>query len=334
MKKIVVSAIQPSNKITLGNYLGAIKNYLSLPDDYLFYLFVADLHVITNPNIDFKQIQENKKMIVCLYQACGLDLEKTHVFFQSDVPAHSELAHILMCHSYMGELTRMTQYKDKQQKFTKQNGTEYIPAGLFSYPVLMAADILLYDANLVPVGSDQKQHLELTRNIAERMNKKYGRLFTLPEPLIMKSGARIMDLQNPEIKMSKSNVNEKGTIFVLEDLAVTRKKIMSAKTDSLNEVKFDFKNRPGVSNLINIYQAFTNLSVTDIEKKYQNKSYKDFKQDLADIVCNELGNIQKKYQSAYKNYSAIQKVVKNNGLLVNKIANKKLEQVQKAVGIK
>ena len=334
MKKLL-SGIQPSNKLTLGNYFGAIKSYVDFQNDFDSYIFVANLHVITNPKIDFKSIIENTKMVVCMYSACGLDLKKNHVFIQSDVAAHPQLEHILMCNSTIGELNRMTQFKDKSKKFTNANGTDTIPAGLFTYPVLMAADILLYDPEFVPVGSDQKQHMELTQNIAMRMNKKYGEIFTVPKPYIPKVGARIMDLQNPNIKMSKSTANQNGVIYLLDEPEVARKKIMSAKTDSLNQVKFDVKNQPGVSNLIGIYSALTNLPINEIEKKYKNKNYGDFKKDLADKLAIFLIKIQKNYHDVYRDYEKkIVPILKENAKYLNKIANKKLNLVYKKVGLK
>lgn len=333
MKKLL-SGIQPSNKLTLGNYFGAIKSYVDFQNDFDSYIFVANLHVITNPKIDFKSIIENTKTVVCMYSACGLDLKKNHVFIQSDVAAHPQLEHILMCNSTIGELNRMTQFKDKSKKFTNANGTDTIPAGLFTYPVLMAADILLYDPEFVPVGSDQKQHMELTQNLAMRMNKKYGEIFTIPKPYIPKVGARIMDLQDPNIKMSKSTANQKGVIYLLDEPEVARKKIMSAKTDSLNQVKFDVKNQPGVSNLIGIYSALTNLPVMEIEKKYKNKNYGDFKKDLADKLVIFLIKIQKNYHDVYKDYEKkIVPILKENAKYLNKIANKKLDLVYKKVGL-
>ena len=334
MKKLL-SGIQPSNKLTLGNYFGAIKSYVDFQNDFDSYIFVANLHVITNPKIDFKSIIENTKTVVCMYSACGLDLKKNHVFIQSDVAAHPQLEHILMCNSTIGELNRMTQFKDKSKKFTNANGTDTIPAGLFTYPVLMAADILLYDPEFVPVGSDQKQHMELTQNLAMRMNKKYGEMFTIPKPYIPKVGARIMDLQDPSIKMSKSTANQKGVIYLLDEPEVARKKIMSAKTDSLNQVKFDVKNQPGVSNLIGIYSALTNLPINEIEKKYKNKNYGDFKKDLADKLVIFLIKIQKNYHDVYKDYEKkIVPILKENAKYLNKIANKKLDLVYKKVGLK
>lgn len=333
MKKLL-SGIQPSNKLTLGNYFGAIKSYVDFQNDYESYIFVANLHVITNPKIDYKSIYENMKSVVCMYYACGLDLKKNHVWYQSDVMAHPALEHILMCNATIGELNRMTQYKDKAKKFTNANGTDTIPAGLFTYPVLMAADILLYDADIVPVGADQKQHMELTANLANRMNKKYGKLFNIPRPFIPKTGARIMDLQNPAIKMSKSTENQKGVVYLLDEPDVVRKKIMSAKTDALNKIKYDPVNQPGVSNLLSIYSALTDIPFIKIENKYKNSNYGVFKKDLADILVKFLTKIQKKYQATHKNYEKkILPILNQNQKELNKIANKKLTFVYKKVGL-
>ena len=333
--KRLLSAITPSNKLTLGNYLGALKYFVDLYKDYETYIFVSDLHLLTNPRLNHKEFAEGRKMIVCMYYAAGLDLKKAHVFFQSEVPAHTELEHVLMCNTNMGELSRMTQYKDKQKKFVSANGTEQIPCGLFTYPVLMAADILLYDIDLVPVGADQKQHIELTQTLANRMNKKFGNLFTVPQGFIPPVGARIMDLQTPEKKMSKSTENEKGTIFLLEDVEGVHKKIMAAKTDNLNQVKFDVKNQPGVSNLIAIYNAVTGMNIKDIEQKYKGLNYGVFKKDLANELCKMLKVIQENYKKAYKEYDAkIKPILKANAKIANEIANKKLNQVYKAIGIK
>ena len=333
MEKLL-SGIQPSNKLTLGNYFGAIKSYVDLQNKFDSYIFVADLHVITNPKVDYKQIQENIKNVVCMYYACGLDLKKNHVFIQSKIHAHPALAHVMMCNAYMGELSRMTQYKDKAKKFTNANGTDSIPAGLFWYPVLMAADILLYDPDLVPVGADQKQHMELTQNLAQRMNKKYGNLFTIPKGYIPKVNARVMDLQTPSIKMSKSTESQKGVIYLLDESEIVRKKIMSAKTDALNEIKYDPIKQPGVSNLVGMYSALKNISFEKIEAKYKNSNYGVFKKDLADVLVKFLNGIQKKYKEAYRNYEKkLLPILKQNQIALNKIANEKLNLIYKKVGL-
>ncbi|MCQ2956948.1 MAG: tryptophan--tRNA ligase [Mycoplasmoidaceae bacterium] len=339
-KPIMLSGIQPSNRITLGNYLGAIKPYVQTSDMFDMYVFVADLHAITN-TFDPELLAKNRKEVICMYYACGLDFNKVKIFYQSDVKSHTELAHILTCHTTLGELNRMTQFKDKAKKAVG-NGTEMIPTGLLMYPVLMAADILLYDADAVIVGADQKQHMELARNIAERMNKKYSKrnggkpLFVVPEPYILKTGARIMDLLDPSIKMSKSNINEKGTIFVMDSPEVVADKIKKAKTDSLNKVKYDKEKQPGISNLMEIYAALTGMSFADIEKAYKNApNYGVFKTDLIKIVCDELNKLQAKFKEAEKIYdSKLLPILEKNAKDCTKICQDKTEQIYKAIGMK
>lgn len=330
--KIVVSGIQSTNMLTIGNYLGALKNFINFQNENKLFIFIADLHSITvdfNPN----ELEKNRKSIAALYLACGLDSKNNYIFYQSSVIEHTHLSYLLLCHSYLGELNRMTQFKDKSLKMTKSNQTINIPTGLLIYPTLMAADILLYDADIVPVGKDQTQHMELTRDLAIRFNKKYKtNVFKIPEIYSPKIGAKIMDLQNPEIKMSKSNQNQKGTIFLLEPLESVRKKILSAKTDSFDKVKYDIENQPGISNLITIYNGFTNLPIEKIEKKYENKKYGDFKKDLAEIVCNELEKIQSKYNKII-NDKNFENDLKNNGIKCKEIANKKIKEIHKILGL-
>lgn len=330
--KIVVSGIQSTNMLTIGNYLGALKNFIDFQKENKLFIFIADLHSIT---VDFNpiELEKNRKSIAALYLACGLDSKKNYIFYQSSVIEHTHLSYLLMCHSYLGELNRMTQFKDKSSKMTKSNQTINIPTGLLIYPTLMAADILLYDADIVPVGKDQKQHMELTRDLAIRFNKKYKtNIFKIPEIYSPKIGAKIMDLQNPEIKMSKSNQNQKGTIFMLEPLDSIRKKILSAKTDSLDKVKYDIENQPGISNLICIYNGFTNLSIEEIEEKYKNKKYGDFKKDLADIVCSEMEKIQLKYNKII-NEKDFENDLKKNGEICKKIASSKIKEIHKILGL-
>lgn len=329
--KRMVSGIQPSNKITLGNYIGAIKNFVSLQDKYEMIIFVADLHAITIGNYNVEDLYNNKKEMVSIYLACGLDPKKTKIFYQSDVAAHTELEHVILCNTTIGELNRMTQYKDKSRKMA--NGTEKISTGLLIYPCLMAADILIYDADVVPVGADQKQHVELARNIAIRMNNKFGKIFKIPEPLIPKVGSRIMDLQDPTKKMSKSNKNDKGTIFLLDDIDASIKKIMNAKTDSLNKIKYDLINQPGISNLITIYSSLTDMKVDEIEKKFKNSNYGDFKREVSNELTKLLIDIQKKYK---KNDSEgkITELLKNNAKYCNDLASKKMNFIYKKIGLK
>ena len=252
--KRILSGIQPTGSLNIGTYLGSIKNFVKLQDqmpDHEFFIFIADLHAITVPKE--KQFLRGKiKELAALYIACGLRPERVNLFIQSEIPAHSQLAYLLQCNSYIGELERMTQYKDKSRK--QESG---ITVGLFTYPALMAADILLYDAEYVPVGIDQKQHLELTRDIAQRMNNKYNDIFVVPEPLIAEVGAKIMSLSEPTAKMSKSDPNAKTRIDLLDPENIIKKRIKSAVTDSLGTVKYDPENRPGISNLITIYSVIT-----------------------------------------------------------------------------
>ena len=287
MKK-VLTGLQPSGKITLGNYIGSIKQMIEYQENYESYIFVADMHAIT-VNQDPSELRNNIKSLVALYLACGIDKNKNTIFIQSDNIYHANLSWLLECNVPFGELSRMTQFKDKSHK------NENFYAGLFTYPVLMAADILLYDVDYVPTGQDQKQHVELARNIAEKVNKRFGEVFKLPEPLISKTGAKIFDLQDPSKKMSKSAENTKGVIFMLDPEDVIRKKIMSATTDSEMCVKYDLENKPGISNLITIYSCLTNLSISEVENKFEGYKYGDFKKEVADLVINFIKPIQEKY---------------------------------------
>lgn len=290
----LISGIQPTSAITLGNYLGALKNFVKLQDeltDVDILVFIADLHAITVPQ-DKIALKKNIKSLAALYLACGLDPEKVHIFIQSEVPAHNQLGWIMECNGYIGELERMTQFKDKKVKQVAG-----VSAGLLTYPSLMAADILLYDADLVPVGLDQKQHLELTRNLAERFNSKYGETFKIPEPFIPKVGEKIMSLTDPTKKMSKSDENPKSSIFLLDDINVIKKKIKSAVTDSEASIKYDVEHKPGISNLMTIYACISKQSIQEIEEKYKASTYAEFKEDLAEIVASEIEPIQKKYNA-------------------------------------
>ncbi len=296
-KKIMLSGIQPTNDLTLGNYLGAIVNFVKFQEEFNNIVFIADLHAITS---EFKtELNQASLKILKFYLAAGLDPKKTLIFKQSDVLEHTFLSYLLMCNTTIGELNRMTQFKDKSSKIKNANGTEFIPTGLLIYPTLMAADILLYDADVVVVGSDQKQHLELTRNIATRVNNKLKQdIFKLPEPYIAEVGARIMDLADPTKKMSKSTTNKKGVIFLSDSEKDVEAKIKSALTDNLNQVKYDVENQPGVSNLISIYHVISKMSIADIEKKYANiENYGVFKKDLIALVNNLLKDLQTKYNS-------------------------------------
>jgi len=325
----ILSGIQPTNVPTLGNYIGAIKNFVKLQEEHKdadILVFVADLHSITVPR-DRAEIKKNIRTLAALYIACGLDPTRTHIFIQSEVPCHSELGWILECNSYIGEMERMIQFKEKSAK----EGAS-VTTGLLTYPCLMAADILLYDSNYVPVGEDQKQHVEITRDIAIRFNNKYGETFVVPEPLIQKSGARIMSLQDPTKKMSKSDPNPKGFITLLDDINEAKNKIKRAVTDSIGVVKYDTINQPAVSNLMTIYSCFSGLSFSDIENKYKGLGYKEFKEDLSEIVGDELSKIQAKYNEIIKS-DTLDKVLDEGRDYAYNLAIRKLSKVYKRVGL-
>lgn len=327
-RKVMLSGIKPTGKVTLGNYIGAIKQFVTYQDDYDMYVFVADLHSLTLP-IDPQELRQNTKDLVSIYLASGLDPKKVTLFKQSDVVAHSELGYVMTCNSNMGELNRMTQFKDKIAKMP-DNG--HIPTGIYIYPTLMAADILLYDADYVPVGVDQKQHVELTRDLAIRFNNHYGETFKVPEPVVARSGAKINSLSDPTKKMSKSE-SDKGTIYLLEDLAITRKKIMSAVTDMENRVVFDPEKQPGIANLLVIMSSLTGRDVNEIAKEYENGGYGNFKKAVADVVCGELEELQNKVREIQSS-GVLDEILSNGAAKANIIANKKIAKVYRKVGIR
>lgn len=324
--KTMLSGIKPSGQITLGNYIGALKNFVSYQDEYEMYVFIANLHCITVPQ-EPAQLKKNLKDAVALYLACGLDPERATIFLQSDVLEHAQLGWIMSCHTYLGELNRQTQYKDKVAK-----GEVNLSAGLYTYPSLMAADILLYDADYVPVGEDQKQHVELARDLADRFNNRYGETFKVPEPVIPKVGARIMSLSDPTKKMSKSENNDKGCIILLEDLAITRKKIMSAVTDSIGIIQYDPENQPGLANLLTIHSALSGESIDSIVARFEGKGYGELKKEVADVVCTEIEKIQKAYTEIV-NSDMMEKVLNEGAAKASRLARKKLNKVQRKVGI-
>ncbi|MDD3191130.1 MAG: tryptophan--tRNA ligase [Bacilli bacterium] len=290
--KFVLSGVKPTGIPTLGNYLGALKNFVRLQNEmkeFEFLIFVADLHAITTPQ-DPQELKEHTRSVAALYLASGLDLDNLTLFIQSEVHEHVELGYVMQSLAYMGELERMTQYKDKMQK-----QVQGVTSALFTYPALMAADILLYDASYVPVGDDQIQHLELTRNLATRFNNRYHDFFTVPEPLTVKVGSRIMDLQSPTNKMDKSAENPKGCISLLDSIPTIKKKIKAAVTDNEAKVYFDSEKKPGISNLMTIYSSITGDSLQAITALYEGKGYGDFKNDLAEIVAKEIEQVQTKY---------------------------------------
>lgn len=289
---VIFSGIQPSGSLTLGNYLGALKNFIPFQDKAECYYCIVNQHAITVPQ-DPKLLHERTRNLAALYIASGLDPKKATIFVQSEVPEHAQLGWMMICSAYVGEMERMTQYKSKAQKQEKKNG--FIPLGLLTYPPLMAADILLYQANLVPVGDDQRQHMEITRDLAERFNRKYGEVFTLPEMFSPKGGARVMSLQDPTSKMSKSDDNEWATIHMLDEPDKIVKKIKKAVTDSLGHVHYDKEAQPGVSNLMSIHSAISRKSFEEIEKMYEGQGYGVFKKDVADLVVGEMTPILERY---------------------------------------
>lgn len=321
----ILSGIKPTGQLTLGNYIGALRNFKEYEQKGESFIFIADLHALTLP-IDPEVLRTNSRDIAAFYIAAGLDPHKTHIFMQSQVSAHAELNAIMQNFLYMGELSRMTQFKEKSQKMKQ----EAIGLGLFAYPVLMACDILLYDATVVPVGEDQVQHVEITRDLVQRFNHRYGDILTMPRAEIKKVGARIMSLSDPTVKMSKSN--PKGDIFLKDDLASIRKKIMSAKTDSESIVKYDRENKPGISNLLTIYASLKNISIQEAENIFAGQQYGTFKKAVADVVCDELGTFQKRYYDILSS-GTLDTILEEGAEAARKVANKTLKRVQKAVGL-
>lgn len=326
-RKIILSGVQSTGRLTLGNYLGAINNWVEMQEKYDCYYMIANSHSLTVRN-NPEELRNNTLKILALYIAAGLDPEKNTIFIQSQVKEHAELAWILNCYTYMGELSRMTQFKDKSLKHQ-----DNINAGLFTYPVLMAADILLYKANLVPVGEDQKQHLEITRDIAERFNKLYGDTFVIPEAYVRKETARIMGLQDPTSKMSKSATNLNDVIFLDDSEETIIKKIKKAVTDSENVVRFAPETKPGVSNLMQIYSAITNKGFEEIEKDFEGKGYGDFKMAVAEVVVGKLKPIQEKYNELLENRDYLVKVYTEGKMKAEKIAIKTINEVKEKIGI-
>jgi len=327
--KRIVSGIQPSGILTLGNYIGMIKKTVELQKsltDYEFFLFVADLHAITVPQ-DPSEMRKRIRDVAAMYLAAGLDPEKTVLFIQSEVYQHCELAHILECNTYMGELERMTQFKVKSQK--QETG---ISCGLFTYPVLMAADILLYDADYVPVGEDQKQHLEITRDIALRFNNRYGDFFTVPEPIIRKIGARIMDLQDPDKKMSKSSESDRGRISLYEDAATIKRNIKSAVTDSLGIMKYDPENQPGLANLITIYSVLAEITPDEVVSRYAGQGYALFKEELGNLVAEEIGGLQKRYSEIISS-GKLDEILDKGRNTASLYASRKMDKCRRKVGL-
>ena len=325
-KNVLFSGMQPSGKPTLGNYLGAFKNWGTLQEEYNCIYCIADLHTITVRQ-EPSMLRKYTKELFALYLAAGLDNTKNIIYIQSNVSAHSELAWILNCYTYMGELSRMTQFKDKSQKQGKN-----IPTGLFNYPVLQAADILLYQTAVVPVGEDQRQHLELSRDIAIRFNNIYGDIFKIPEIYIPKAGAKIMGLQNPTKKMSKSDTdNENNVIYLLDDLKVIANKIKRSVTDSDNQIIYSDE-KPGIKNLLNIYCAITNKEIKQAEKDFSGFGYGAFKEAVAEVVIEEIRPIQENFKRILADREFIEEAIKDGAKKAEYIANKTLKKVKKKVG--
>lgn len=325
-KKVLYSGMQATGTLTLGNYLGALKNWVELTDEYECIYGVMDLHSLTVRQVP-AEFRKNARALYALYVAAGLDPEKNCIYYQSHVSGHAELGWILDCFTYMGELNRMTQFKDKAAKHA-----DNINAGLYTYPVLMAADILLYQADVVPVGVDQKQHLEITRDIAERFNNIYGDVFTIPEAYIGKKGAKIMSLQEPGKKMSKSDTNANATILLLDDTDTIIRKFKRAVTDSESEVRYA-EEKPGISNLMDIYSAVTGKTYEEIEKEFAGKGYGDFKLAVGETVADHLKPLQERYEQLMKDKAYIESMIKQNDEKAAYYANKILRKVQKKVGL-
>ncbi len=325
MKKML-SGIKPTGELTLGNYIGALRNFVKYQDDYELYVFIANLHCVTVPQ-EPAELRKYLKDAATLYLACGLDPDKCTIFLQSDVPTHAEMGWLLTCMTYMGELNRMTQFKEKSQ-----NHEEGVSAGLFTYPSLMAADILLYDADYVPVGEDQKQHVEIARDLANRFNNRYSPTFTLPEPLIQEVGARIMSLSDPSKKMSKSDESNKGCIYLLDDVKVAKKKIMGAVTDNYAHVAYDKVNQPGISNLLEIHSSLSGEPIESICQRFEGRGYGEFKKEVAEIVGNELQMIQDRYHEI-ENSGLLEETLKAGAEKAYAISSKKLRKVKKKMGI-
>lgn len=326
-KPVILSGIQSSGDLTIGNYIGSIKNWLELTEENECYFMIADLHTLT-VRIEPEVLRENKKKVIALYLACGLTPDKCTIFVQSEVPAHSEINWILNCYTYVGELNRMTQFKDKSKK-----NPDNINSGLYTYPVLMASDILIYDPDLVPVGEDQMQHIEITRDIGRRFNNIYGETFNIPKDFIPKTGARIMGLQEPTKKMSKSNENPNDAIYLLDSDKEIEQKIKRAVTDSENEIRYDEKEKPGISNLLTIYSVFSDKTIKEIEKHFEGKNYGILKKELTEVVQNALRPIRERFNYYYNSPDEVKKIIEEGRIKANKIANKKRDEVYKKIGL-
>ena len=323
--KRILTGLKPTGDLTLGNYIGAIKQMIKMQDEYESYIFVADLHALTVPQ-DSKILKERIRKFIAMYIACGLDPKKNVIYVQSDNEFIPCISWILECTTYYGEASRMIQFKEK----SKENAN--FSVGLLTYPVLMAADILFADADYVPVGIDQKQHVELARDIAIRFNKKYGDTFKIPEPLVTTIGTKIKDLKDPSKKMSKTEENPVGVISLFDDLEVIRKKIMSATTDSEMNIIFDEENKPGISNLINIVVSLTDKTVSEIETMFKGKNYGEFKKYVADVVTEKISQIQEKYNKLIDS-KELDEILNQGALKTREIAALKYKTMREKVGV-
>lgn len=328
-KKVLLSGITATGKLTIANYIGAIKNMVNLQEKYDSYIFIADLHALTLP-IEPEQLNKNKNDLFALYLACGINPDKSTLFFQSDVLEHGMMEWLITVNTTIGELSRMTQFKDKSTKIKSPNGMDTIPTGLLMYPTLMVGDILLYNADLIPVGIDQKQHVELTRNIVQRLNNKYKTSFNEPNAYIPNVGAKIMSLVEPTKKMSKSDKNDKASIYLLDDPEVAYKKIMKAVTDSENKIYIS-NEKPGILNLLTIYSALNDLTLEESENKFKNKNYGELKISVAESVKSLLINIQSKYKDMLLRINELSKIGAEKA---TKIAKENLEKLMKGMGLK
>ena len=325
-RPVIFSGVQPSGNLTIGNYLGAIKNFPIYSEQYKCFYCVVDQHAITVRQIP-AELRRRTYETLALYIACGLDPEKNTLYVQSHVPAHTEMAWMLNCFTMFGELSRMTQFKDKSQKHA-----DNINAGLFTYPTLMAADILLYQTDVVPIGADQKQHLELARNVAERFNQIYPDTFVVPEPLIAKSGAKIMSLAEPTQKMSKSDENENAVVRILDAPDVIMRKFKRAVTDSEASVVFDPENKPGVSNLLTIYSCFSGKTIEEAEKEFEGKGYGDFKTAVGEVCCDKLIPVQEEFKRILADKAYLEEVMKKGSEEASYFARKTISKVKRKLG--
>ena len=326
-KKVILSGIQATGDLHLGHYIGVLKRFVEMQDEFDCYYMIANLHALTVRR-DPKELKENVYKLLASYIAAGLDPDKSTIFLQSQVHEHAELGWVLDCYTYMGELSRMTQYKDKSAKHA-----DNINAGLFTYPSLMAGDILLYQADLVPTGEDQKQHVELTRDLAERFNKLYGETFKIPKPFIEKVGARVMGLQDPTSKMSKSSTLPNDTILLIDKPEEIMKKVKKAVTDSDGIVKYDEENKPGISNLMEIYGIITSKTMDEIENEFEGQGYGNFKVAVADAIIKELEPFRNKYNELMANPSYLEEIYNKGAKKASEVASKTLKDVYEKIGI-